>query len=190
MATAEQIKALVKSHNEGDDSRFYSVAMQVAAGEAKNGHPEFAAELRALIDKAREKQGLPLPSGTTIPMAAPRGELAELLAAFYPETRLSDMILTPELGARLQRIVEEQRQIAKLKGHNLQPRQRLLLTGPPGCGKTMTASALAGELGVPLLVVRLDGLITKFMGETTAKLRLIFDAVERTRAVYLFDEFD
>jgi len=190
MATAEQIKALVKSHNEGDDSRFYSVAMQVAAGEAKNGHPEFAAELRALIDKAREKQGLPLPSGTTISIASPRGELAELLSAFYPETRLSDMILTPALGARLRRIVEEQRQIAKLKGHNLHPRQRLLLTGPPGCGKTMTASALAGELGVPLLVVRLDGLITKFMGETTAKLRLIFDAVERTRAVYLFDEFD
>ena len=190
MATAEQIKALVKSHSEGDDSRFYSVAMQVAAGEAKNGHPDFAAELRALIDRAREKQTLPLPAGTTIPMAAPRGELAELLAAFYPETRLSDMILTPALSARLHRIVDEQRQIAKLKGHNLHPRQRLLLTGPPGCGKTMTASALAGELGVPLLVVRLDGLITKFMGETTAKLRMIFDAVERTRAVYLFDEFD
>ena len=67
MATAEQIKALVKSHNEGDDSRFYSVAMQVAAGEAKNGHPEFAAELRALIDQAREKQGLPQPGRTTIP---------------------------------------------------------------------------------------------------------------------------
>jgi SpoVK/Ycf46/Vps4 family AAA+-type ATPase len=190
MATAEQIKALVKSHGEGDDSRFYSVAMQVAAGEAKNGHPDFAAELRALIDRAREKQALPMPAGTTIPMAAPRGELAELLAAFYPETRLSDMILTPALNARLHRIVDEQRQIAKLKGHNLHPRRRLLLTGPPGCGKTMTASALAGELGVPLLVVRLDGLITKFMGETTAKLRMIFDAVERTRAVYLFDEFD
>lgn len=190
MATAEQIKALVKSHSEGDDSRFYSVAMQVAAGEAKNGHTDFAAELRALIDKAREKQALPLSGGTTISMAAPRGELAELLAAFYPKTRLSDMILMPKLSARLQRIIEEQRQIAKLKANNLHPRQRLLLTGPPGCGKTMTASALAGELGVPLLVVRLDGLITKYMGETTAKLRLIFDAVERTRAVYLFDEFD
>jgi AAA+ superfamily predicted ATPase len=54
----------------------------------------------------------------------------------------------------------------------------------------MTASALAGELGLPLFVVRLDGLITKYMGETSAKLRLVFDAMERTRAVYLFDEFD
>ena len=190
MATAEQIKALVKSHAESDDARFYSVAMQVAASEAKKGNADFAAELRELIDKAKERKSLPQADAMMLPIAAPCGELAELLAAFYPETRLSDMILTSELNARLHRIVEEQRQIAKLKGHNLRPRQRLLLTGPPGCGKTMTASALAGELGVPLLVVRLDGLITKFMGETTAKLRLIFDAAERTRAVYLFDEFD
>src|SRR5437016_5330740 len=116
MATADQIKALVKSHTEGDDSRFYSVAMQVAAGEAKQGHTEFAEELRALIDRAREKQSLPLPGGATIPMAAPRGELAELLTAYYPETRLSDMILTRALSMRLHRIIEEQRQIAKLKG--------------------------------------------------------------------------
>ena len=177
MATAEQIKALLKSHAEDDSARFYAVAMQVAAVEAKKGHIEFANELRALIDRVRERQALPPKAPTTIPFAAPRGELAEFLAAFYPETRLSDMILTPELAGRLQRILDEQQQIARLKAHNLHPRQRLLLTGPPGCGKTMTASALAGELGLPLLVVRLDGLITKYMGETTAKLRLIFDAV-------------
>lgn len=190
MATADQIKALVKSHADNDDSRFYSVAMQVAASEAKKGNTDFATELRGLIDRIKEGRSLPSSPGIILPLAAPRGELAELLSAFYPETRLSDMILTPELATRLHRIVEEQRQITKLKGHNLRPRQRLLLTGPPGCGKTMTAFALAGELGIPLLIVRLDGLITKFMGETTVKLRLIFDAAERTRAVYLFDEFD
>ena len=54
----------------------------------------------------------------------------------------------------------------------------------------MTASALAGELGLPLFVVRLDSLMTKFMGETAAKLRLIYDAIQHTRGVYLFDEFD
>ncbi|MEI7731004.1 MAG: ATP-binding protein [Verrucomicrobiota bacterium] len=190
MATAEQIKALVKSHADTDDARFYAIAMQVAANEAKNGHADFAAELRALIDKAREKRALVTSGGAVLQFAAPRGELADLLTAYYPETRLSDMILAPELSVRLQRILDEQRHIGKLRGHNLKPRQKLLLTGPPGCGKTMTASALAGELGIPLLVVRLDGLITKFMGETTVKLRMIFDSVERTRAVYLFDEFD
>jgi SpoVK/Ycf46/Vps4 family AAA+-type ATPase len=64
------------------------------------------------------------------------------------------------------------------------------LVGKPGTGKTLTASALAGELGLPLFVVHLDGLITKFMGETAAKLRLIFEAIAQTRGVYLFDEFD
>jgi SpoVK/Ycf46/Vps4 family AAA+-type ATPase len=65
-----------------------------------------------------------------------------------------------------------------------------LLVGKPGTGKTLTASALAGELGLPLFVVHLDGLISKFMGATGAKLRLVFDAIAQTRAVYLFDEFD
>jgi len=190
MATAQQIKALVKSYCESDDARFYSVAMQVAANEAKKGHLDFARELRALIETAKERRSLPVQGAPIISIAAPRGELAELLAAYRPDTRLSDMVLMPELEARLRRILEEQRQMAKLKANALNPRQRLLLTGPPGCGKTMCASALAGELGLTLLVVRLDGLITKYMGETTAKLRLIFDAVERTRAVYLFDEFD
>lgn len=190
MATADQVRALVKSHSEGDNDRFYSVAMQVAANEARKGHADFAAELRDLIDRVRARAATPAAGAVSIPLARPHGELAELLAVSYPETRLADMILGDELRARLQRILDEQRQMGLLKGHNLHPRQRLLLTGPPGCGKTMTASGLAGELGIPLFVVRLDGLITKYMGETTAKLRLIFDAMERTRAVYLFDEFD
>jgi SpoVK/Ycf46/Vps4 family AAA+-type ATPase len=190
MATADQIRALLKSHSEGDEERFYSVALQVAASEARKGHADLAAELRDMIDRAKARAGTQTPSSVTIPLAAPRGELAELLAVSYPATRLADMILGAGLRARLERIVEEQRQMGLLKGHNLRPRQRLLLMGPPGCGKTMTASALAGELGLPLFVVRLDGLITKYMGETSAKLRLVFDAMERTRAVYLFDEFD
>ena len=190
MATAEQIRALVKSYSESDDTRFYSVAMQVAANEARKGHIEFANELRALIDRAKESRSLPVAGATTIPIASPRGELAELLTAYNPATRLPDMVLSVELDKRLHRILDEQKQIAMLKANALTPRQRLLLTGPPGCGKTMCAAALAGELGLTLLVVRLDGLVTKFMGETAAKLRLIFDAVERTRAVYLFDEFD
>jgi SpoVK/Ycf46/Vps4 family AAA+-type ATPase len=190
MATADQIKALVKSHSEGDDERFYSVALQVAANEARKGRSEFAAELRDLIDRIRARAAARPGENVPIPLAAPRGELAELLGVSYPETRVDDMVLAPDLRRRLERILDEQRQIGLLKGHNLHPRQRLLLTGPPGCGKTMTASALAGELGIPLFVVRLDGLITKYMGETTVKLRLIFDAMERTRAVYLFDEFD
>jgi SpoVK/Ycf46/Vps4 family AAA+-type ATPase len=94
------------------------------------------------------------------------------------------------LAKQLQRIVLEQRQRGKLKDHGLQPRRKLLLMGPPGSGKTMTASALAGELGLPLFSVLLHGVITKFMGETAAKLRLVFDAMAEIRGVYLFDEVD
>lgn len=77
-----------------------------------------------------------------------------------------------------------------LLSNDLQSRRKLLLMGPPGTGKTITASVLAGELGLPLFQVRLDGLITKYMGEMAAKLRQVFEATDRTRGVYFFDEFD
>jgi SpoVK/Ycf46/Vps4 family AAA+-type ATPase len=190
MASSEQIRALVQSFSQGDDGRFLSVAMQVAAGEARKGHAEFSADLRRMVEKAKERLQPQQSSGQTIPFAAARGELSELFAVFHPQTRIADMVLPKALHAQMNRIVDEHRQMALLKGHNLNPRQRLLLSGPPGCGKTMTAHALAGELGFPLFIVRLDALMTKFLGETSAKLRLIFDSMERVRAVYLFDEFD
>lgn len=189
MASAEQLKALVKSHIDRDDRQFYSVAMQVAAHEAKVGHGKLAEELREMIDAAKAR-ALPEQGGKLVPIARPRGELASLLTVTYPKNRLADMVLDPRVAAQLDRIMKEQRLHARIREHGLSPRRKLLLVGPPGTGKTMTASALAGELGIPLFSVRLDALITKFMGETAAKLRQIFDAVTEVRGVYFFDEFD
>lgn len=189
MANADLLKALVKSHMEGDEPHFFSVAMQVAAQEAKRGHGKVAEELRALIDEAKLRRG----GGShpkTVPLHQPRGEAATLLHAAYPKLRLSDMVLSPPIKERLARIAKEQRQFAKIRAHGLWPRRKLLLVGPPGTGKTMTASVLAGELGIPLFKVRLDALISKFMGETAAKLRLIFDSVSEVRGIYFFDEVD
>ena len=186
MASAEQIKALLKSHMDGDDDRFFSVAMQVAAHEARLGHSKLAEELRSMIDEAKERRGASPP----VPIGRPRGELANLLEASYPKARLGEMILTDALADQIQRVIREQRHAGRIVEHGLSPRRKLLLTGPPGTGKTMTASVLAGELGLPLFEVRLDGLITKYMGETAAKLRQVFDATSRTRGVYFFDEFD
>ena len=191
MASADQLKALLKSHLEGDDGRFFSVAMQVAAHEAKLGHGKLAEELRALLDQAKARRGLPPQNGEkAIPISRPRGDLANLLTVSYPKARLGEMVLGDALASQLNRIIREQRQAPKILAHGLSPRRKLLLMGPPGTGKTLTASVLAGELGLPLFQVRLDGLITKYMGETAAKLRQVFDATDRTRGVYFFDEFD
>ena len=191
MAIADQLKALLKSHAEGDDERFYSIAMQLAAHEAKIGHGKLAEDLRDLVDQAKAGRGLPSKEkAKTVPIGRPRGELAGLLSVDYPKNRLGEMVLDESLAYQIKRIIREQRQAAKLLSHGLAPRRKLLLMGPPGTGKTMTASILAGELGLPLFLVRLDGLITKYMGETAAKLRQVFDATDRTRGVYFFDEFD
>lgn len=192
MAKAAQIKALVESHGEGDEARFYSVAMQVAAHAARSGQTTFAQELRALVDEA--KQRVPRTStnipGRPAPIVQPKGELAGLLDASYPRTTISDMILTEDLTNALEEIVNEHRHRARLRNYDLAPTRRILLVGPPGTGKTMTASALAGELNLPLFTIQLDGLITRYLGETAAKLRLIFDTIQSTRGVYLFDEFE
>ncbi|MEO5352023.1 MAG: ATP-binding protein [Magnetococcus sp. XQGC-1] len=190
MASAEQIKALLKSHIDGDDVHFFSVAMQVAAHEAKLGHGKLADELRVMVDTAKARRGFASNSNKPIPINQPRGELTGLLEVSYPKFRLTHMILDATVGERLARIVREQKNLAKIQGHGLTPRRKILLVGPPGTGKTMTASVLAGELGIPLFLVRLDALITKYMGETAAKLRQIFDAVSNMRGIYFFDEFD
>jgi SpoVK/Ycf46/Vps4 family AAA+-type ATPase len=191
MATAEQVKALIRCHTEGDDARFYAVAMQVAAQAARSGHGNFAQELRDLVDKAKTRsKAAATRAPRPVPLAQPRGQLAGLLTVDYPKTRLADMALSAILAECLERVIREQRQRERLRAHGFSPLRKLLLIGPPGTGKTMTASALAGELGLPLFTIQLDGLITKFMGETAAKLRLVFEAITETRGVYLFDEFD
>jgi SpoVK/Ycf46/Vps4 family AAA+-type ATPase len=192
MANKDQVKALVRSHAEGDDERFYAIAMQVAAQAARQGHTSFAQELRDLVDqaKARAKTAAFGQRTKPVPVVKPRGELAGLLTATYPTTRLVDMALDEAVRTRIDQVLLEQRQRDRIREHGLSPLRRLLLIGPPGTGKTMTAAALAGELGLPLFSIQLDVLITKYLGETAAKLRLIFDAIQETRAVFLFDEFD
>lgn len=192
MATANQVKALIRSHAEGDEARFFAVAIQVAAQEARNGHSKFAQELRDLVDAAKAKGSVPAstPRGAPAGLVQPRGELAGMLTASHPKARLADMALDRSVRGRIERVLLEQRQEERIRHHGFAPLRRLLLVGPPGTGKTMTAAVLASELGLPLFSIQLDGLITKFMGETAAKLRLIFDAIQQSRAVYLFDEFD
>jgi SpoVK/Ycf46/Vps4 family AAA+-type ATPase len=103
---------------------------------------------------------------------------------------LSALVLPEQLKGRIERIIREYRQQGRLKTHGLSNRRKILLSGPPGTGKTMTARVLAHELRLSLHTIQVDKLVTKFMGETSAKLRQIFDLIRDEPGVYLFDEFD
>ena len=147
MASADQLKALLQSHLEGDENRFYSVAMQVAAHEAKRGHGKLAEELRLLVDQAKSRRAVTSDS-KAVPISRPKGELANLLSVSYPKSRLGDMVLNGELTQQLERIIREQRHAAEILSHGLSPRRKLLLVGPPGTGKTMTAQIIALEINI------------------------------------------
>lgn len=194
MAAANQVIALLNGHVDGDNERVYAVALQIAASEARQGHGKTAETLRKLVDAARTRAvAAPAARGklaSATPLAKPRGELEDLMLVSHGDTKLSDMTLTDVIRSRLHRLVIQQQQRERLREYGQRPSSKLLLVGPPGSGKTLTASALAGELHLPLFTVRLESVITRFLGESAAKLRLVFNQIAQMRGVYLFDEFD
>jgi SpoVK/Ycf46/Vps4 family AAA+-type ATPase len=181
MATAEQIKSLIRSHFSDQPEYFFTIALQVAAHEAKQGHQSLAHEIRTLVDKAKTRPARIIPFTP---------DLDHLVLSSNPRERLGILVLSYDLRDRIERILREYRQKAKLEKYGFSHRRKILLAGPPGTGKTLTASVLAGELGLPLFIILMDKIVTKFMGETSAKLRQIFDVIQKRRGVYLFDEFD
>lgn len=183
--SGEHVKALVRSHATGDDEAFYSIALQVAAQAARQGHHRLAADLKSEVESSRVER-----PRQVISIAQPRGVLADLVIASHPTVSLKELVLPDDLSTQVQRILSEQRQRKQLLDHGFEPAHRLLFEGPPGTGKTMTAAVLAHELALPLLTIRLDSLMSKFMGETASKLRVVFESAEAQRGVYLFDEFD
>lgn len=176
MATADQIKSLVKYHVERDDDKFKTVTLQIAAHEARIGHDALARELKGLIDKKLK----------VVHMKSQNS----CLSFSMPKDKLSDLIVSDSIYDKLLRILTEYRNRNKLISYGLSNRRKLLFEGDPGTGKTLTASVIASELDLPLYVVQVDKLVTKFMGETSVRLRQIFDSMEDTVGVYLFDEFD
>ena len=180
MASAEQVKTLIRSHFGNDPERFSTIALQIAAHEARQGHGSVANEIRVIVDRAKSK-----PVRITF-----HRELEDLVLESEPRHRLSELVVSDSLKNRIQRILKEHKQQHKLKKHGLNHRRKLLLAGPPGTGKTMTASIIAAQLSIPFYTILMDKLVTKYMGETSAKLRQIFDLIQRQQGVYLFDEFD
>lgn len=190
MATAAQVKALFESYKDGDDTRFKAIATQIMAYEKNKGNTTFARDLDSLIKDFSKRIDNKISSPTVVPLVEPQGELSGLFEARYSNIKLEQIILSDTLSLKLNRVVKEQQEQQKLREFGLQPKSKLLLLGVPGTGKTMTADALAGQLHLPLFTIQLDGLISKYMGEASSKLRLIFDQVKKVRGVYFFDEFD
>jgi len=181
MASAEQLKTLLRSHFDNNSERFNTIALQIAANEARIGHTSLAVEIRELIDKNKH---------TPARIIEFSPDLLDLVISSSPKTHLQELIVPKSFYDRINRILREYKQKEKIRKFGLNNRRKILLSGPPGTGKTMTASVIAGELSLPLYTVLMDKLITKFMGETSAKLRQIFTFISKHRGVYLFDEFD
>lgn len=180
MATAEQIKSLVKSYVDRNDDKFKTVALQIAAHEAKLGHDKLARDLKTLIEKLSNNRG-------QVVRLNPQNSMLEMT---IPSRDLSELIVGDDALERIKRILNEYKNRNKLQSYGLTNRRKILLEGNPGTGKTLTASIIASELSLPLYTVQMDKLVTKFMGETSVKLRQVFDNIESITGVYLFDEFD
>ncbi|MCH3959361.1 MAG: AAA family ATPase [Selenomonas sp.] len=182
MATADQIKSLIRAHNDNDNEKFKTVVLQIAAYEAKLNHESLARELKKLAEKTGNARGNIIQFNQILnnPM----------LTMKVSTERLKDLIVSTEIHDRIERILNEFRNRNKLRSYGMSNRRKILIEGKPGTGKTFTASVIAFETGLPLYTVQMDKLVTKFMGETSSKLRQIFDSVESTIGVYFFDEFD
>lgn len=142
-----------------------------------------AHDIRKYVDRVRTRRNVLKEVGIS-------RTLSDMLLETQPKDHLTDLIVKNDLKTRIERILDEYRHRQKLRQHGLNNRRRILLAGPPGTGKTMTAGVIAKEVGLPLHTVLMHRLVTKFMGETAAKLRQIFDIIEKQTGIYLFDEFD
>lgn len=181
MAKAEQIKALIKSHMSNESERFLTIALQVAADEAKRGHTNIAREIRDIVDQKSQIRAK---------VVSIRPDLNDLIIEGPSSDVWSSFVARKDLKAKIDRIVAEFHQAEKLMKHGMTNRRKILLTGPPGTGKTLTASVLAERIKLPFYVVQVDRLVTKYLGETNAKLRQIFTMIRERPGIYLFDEFD
>ena len=181
MATIEQIKSLIRSHFENDNEKFKTIALQIAAHEAKLGHTSSARDIRDIVQN---------PKYSTKSKIVKLNNRNEMLEEKISDFELRDLVVTESISEKIKRIIKEYQKKELLRKNGLKNRSKFLITGEPGTGKTMTASVIANELGLTLYVIQLDKLITKYMGETSVKLRQVFDFINEVNAVYLFDEFD
>ena len=190
MSNGKLLRQLIRSGAEGDLDAFRGVAKQVIADERQKQHHLLANDLESILYGRSQSPSSPAlrKLAATIPEDRERG--IPLLSVREPVRGLEDVVLSPENLSAVKGILHEHNREEVLRAHSLRPSDRLLLCGPPGCGKTLTAEVIASELGRPLAVVRTDSVVSSFLGETAANFRKVFDFVAASPMVALFDAFD
>ena len=180
MARADLLLKLVRASRQGDDEQVRKIVEALASEERAKKHDILADRLLAQlrIDNGRDRQ------------VSPRALADPLLAETVAQRRLDDLLLPPVAEEIIRELVAEQHRADLLRSYNLEPRNRVLLAGPPGNGKTTLAEALANALSVPFLVVRYEAVIGSYLGETAQRIGRVFEQVRSRRCVLFFDEFD
>jgi len=183
MARSDLLLSLVKSGVSGDQTLFRRTVEAIVAEERAKSHGMLADRLEEQL----KRNGQPAGNGQPI-ISGPVAH--DLFYETTPERTLDNLMLPEQVHSACLELVEEFHRADLLRSHNLVPRHRVLLAGPPGNGKTSLAESLSNTLMVPLVGVRYDGLIASYLGETAARLRKVFDYVRTRRCVLFFDEFD
>lgn len=185
------VRELIRSFGMNDADRFFSVATAIALDARAAGKETVASQVEEAVKYAereiRKTNGKFTPIGLPVTLST---ELQGLVSGTTSDKRLADLIVNDDLQVKIARFLREHRERDRLRRAGLEARRKVLLSGPPGTGKGLTAAVIAGELELPLYKVLLDGVISKFMGETSSKLRLIFEAIKKSPGVYFFDEID
>lgn len=184
MPRADLLVNLVKAGTEGDQQLLRTTVEALAAEERAKHHHQLADKLEQNLRAANA------PRLTREVARSYDGGHGGLLYEVQPRRTLEDVILEHSTYIAIKEMLEEQHRKDLLRSYALEPRHRVLLSGPPGNGKTVLAEAIARELMVPFFVVRYEAVIGSFLGETSARLKRLFDFVRTHQCVLFFDEFD
>ena len=188
MASGRLLRQLIKTGAEGNRDAFLQASEEVISDERSKNHHLLANDLERILYGRAESQATPPLPADRLPKDKERG--LPLLQVREPVRLLDDVVLSDENRSLVDELLTEHHRSDLLRSHGLYPADRLLFCGPPGCGKTMTAEVIASELSLPLAIVRIDSVMSSYLGETAANLRQVFDFITAYPLVVLFDEFD